>query len=142
MSTKNRVHLVYTLQIKVNGTKQSGEPQIDDLVDSIDGTLKNWFPKGEVELVKHNVADGTKRVIITNVLPVVKPRSTAAAPQTATEPAAQQRVGHPYSYSTNNSGIVTSIVGDLAAAEADGFVINEQEPLAGKTEAGEGDLSE
>lgn len=75
MNKQNRVHLVYTLQIKVKGTKHLGEPQIDDLVDSIDGTLKSWFPKGDVELVKHNVADGEKRVVITNVLPIVQRRT-------------------------------------------------------------------
>lgn len=77
MGKQNRVHLVYTLQIKVNGTKQSGETQIDDLVDSIDGTLKSWFPKGEVQLAKYDVADGTKRVVITNVLPAVRRRDPA-----------------------------------------------------------------
>lgn len=93
MSTKNRVHLVYTLQIKTNSTKHLGEAQIDDLVDSIDGTLKNWFPKGEVQLVKHNVADGEKRVVITNVLPAVQRRAPKAPVATPDNPEGEGKPG-------------------------------------------------
>jgi hypothetical protein len=74
MSKKVKLHVVYTLQIKANATKQAGTLQVDDLIDSIKGTLASWFPSGEVELVKHDVASGEKRVVITDVLPASKRR--------------------------------------------------------------------
>lgn len=76
MSKQTRLHKVYTLQIKTKTTKSLGEEQVDDLIDSIEDTLKTWFPKGDVELVKHDATKGDKRVIITNVLPAVKPRGS------------------------------------------------------------------
>ena len=85
MGKQNRIHLVYTLQIKANATKQTGEEQVDDLVDSIKDTLAAWFPKGEVSADKTDVSDGTKRVLMVNILPAVQRRKSAKKPATDAE---------------------------------------------------------
>lgn len=82
MSKANRMHHVYTLQIKTPTTKALGEDQVADLVSSMEDTLKTWFPKGEVELVDHNILTEDKRVVITNVLPAVKPRKAKEVAKT------------------------------------------------------------
>lgn len=74
MSKSNRMHHVYTIQIKTNTSKALGEPQVNDLIESVRDTLKTWFPKGDVSVVDHNILEEDKRVVITNVLPAVKPR--------------------------------------------------------------------
>jgi hypothetical protein len=85
MSKQNKIHMVYTIQVKSKTTKALGHEQVEDLVDSINDTLKAWFPKGQVELVKHDILAADKRVVITNVLPAVQRRSAPAKPRTATE---------------------------------------------------------
>lgn len=79
MSKQNKVHSVFTIQIKTPATKALGQAQVDDLVDSIKDTLKAWFPKGQLEVVKHDILAEDKRVVITNVLPAVQRRSAAVA---------------------------------------------------------------
>lgn len=67
MAKQPKIHTVYTLQVKANGTQQFNQATLDDMLESIGDTVKNWFPKGEVELTKHDVVNGDKRVVITNV---------------------------------------------------------------------------
>lgn len=78
MSKQTKIHSVYTIQVKSKTTKALDQQQVDDLLANIDDTLKAWFPKGQVELVKHDILAEDKRVIITNVLPAVQQRAAAA----------------------------------------------------------------
>lgn len=87
MAKQPKIHTVYTLQVKANGTQQFGQGQVDDMMESIAETVKQWFPKGAVEFTKHDVANGDKRVVITNVLPsrVGRGERTPKIAETATE---------------------------------------------------------
>ena len=69
MGNQPKIHTIYTLQIKARGTQQFGQEQIDEMMSDIADTAKNWFPKGEVQFNRHDVSDGSKRVIVTDVMP-------------------------------------------------------------------------
>lgn len=133
MGKQENLHVVYTLQIKAKATKSMGQEQVDDLIDSIRDTLDNWFPapKSTVELERHDVSDGTKRVVITNVLPTVQRR-----------PAGYHVIAPPdklYRYGVTAKGIVDVVMGGpeaQTAARADGIVVGQQVPVKRGMEPG------
>jgi len=77
MSKQTKIHMVYTIQVKANTSKQLGKDQVNDLVDAVGQTLLDWFPKGNSDVTGFDVTDGKRRVILTDVWPAVQRRAAA-----------------------------------------------------------------
>lgn len=68
MGKQPKIHTIYTFQVKASGTRQFGQDQLDDMMESIAETAKGWFPKGEVSFARHDMTESEKRVVITDVI--------------------------------------------------------------------------